>query len=452
MNIPEKFEELLKEASDRFRQMERVRIVSHYDADGISSAAIALAASLREGKKVHHTIVKQIRPDVVEMLNQGSYENIIFTDLGSGHLSSVNKVDAENIIVLDHHNISGDLERGVHVNPHVAGLEEDTISGAGVTYLFSREVNDKNKDLSALAVVGAIGDIQEENWKMNGLNKGIMKEAVEAGHLEKGEGLRLFGRLSRPVHKALQYTSRPHIPGVSESESGAVQFLSGLDIDLKNGDGSWKKLVDLGEEEKKRLASAIIKKRARNGVEEPGEVFGNTYTLHCFNGRFKDARELSTAMNACGRMEKGEMGVLACIGDDEAMERVESIVKGYKRTLGKLIRSVRNGDVELENKDGFNLLDGRGSIPENFIGTVCSILQSDISEGVALVGISESENSKAKVSIRTPDDFDINVGETLEEISNEIDIDGGGHESAGGGYVGVEEVEDFLNLLSKRLS
>ncbi|MFP4117064.1 MAG: DHH family phosphoesterase [Candidatus Aenigmatarchaeota archaeon] len=451
MEIPEELEQLVEDAVKKFREMDKIRIVSHYDADGISSASIILCAALREGKDVHLSIVNQIRPELVEKLKEEGEENLVFTDLGSGHLSSVNEIQADEIIVLDHHHLSGELEGGVHVNPHLVGMEEDTVSGAGMTYLFARELDKKNKDLSGLAVVGAIGDIQEENWRMRGINEEIVEEAEKVGTLSKGEGLRLFGRLSRPIHKCLQYTTRPYIPGVSENESGAVQFLSSLDIDLKKEDGSWKKLVDLEKEEKKELASAIIKKRVRNGVDGAEEIFGNTYTLSCFDGRLEDARELSTSLNACGRMSQAAVGILTCLGDEEAAEELEKVVKGYKRTLGKLISTVRNNEGMLEEREGFNLLDGMGKIPENFIGTVCSILQSDISEGEILVGIAESENSRVKLSVRVPDDHEANVGEAIEEISEDMDIEGGGHEKAGGAYVHRDEKEEFLGKLTEAL-
>ncbi|MFP4116036.1 MAG: DHHA1 domain-containing protein [Candidatus Aenigmatarchaeota archaeon] len=450
MKIPGELEELLEESREKFQEMEKVRIVSHYDADGISSAAIALAAALREGKKVHHTVVKQLRPETMERFEHE--ENLLFTDLGSGHLSLINELDSENMIVLDHHHLSGELENGVHVNPHLAGMEEDTVSGAGVTYLFARTLDEDNVDLSSLAVVGAIGDIQEENWRMKGLNEKIMEEAVEVGVLEKGEGLRLFGRLSRPVHKALEYTTNPYIPEVSESESGAVQFLSSLDIDLKNGDGSWKKLVDLSEDEKKELASAIVKKRARNGVDDAGEIFGSTYTLPRFDGRFRDARELSTALNACGRMERADVGILACLGSARAKEKLEQVVQGYRKTLGKLISMVRGNEDMLEERSGFNLLDGTEEIPENFVGTICSILQSDLSPDKMLVGLAESENERLKVSIRAPDDSEIKVNEVIEGVSEEMDIEGGGHEKAGGAYIHMEHRGEFLEALERELS
>ena len=451
MQISEELEELLKKAVEKFREMDEVRIVSHYDADGISAAAIVLAASLREGKKVHLSIVKQIRPELIDKLNSEGYENLLFADLGSGHLSSVNELDMENIIILDHHNVSGEMQNGAQVNPHLVGMGEDDVSGAGVAYLFARELSEDNKDLSSLAVVGAIGDIQEENWRMGGINEKILEEAEDVGGLQKGEGLRLFGRLSRPVHKALEYTTKPYIPGVSESESGAVQFLSSLDIDLKKEDGSWKKLSDFDREEKKELASAIIKKRVKNGIEGAEEIFGNVYTLSRFDGKFKDARELSTALNACGRMSEGSVGILTCLDDEKAFKEMEDIVRGYKRTLGKLINTVRGNEDMMDRRSTFNILDGKGDIPENFIGTVCSVLQSDISEGEILLGIAESENNRVKISIRVPDDMEVKVGEIITEISEEMEIEGGGHDKAGGAYVKEEEENEFLNIFEERV-
>ncbi len=37
------------------------------------------------------------------------------------------------------------------------------ISAAGVTYLVARELDDENKDLSTLGIVGALGDMQDKN-------------------------------------------------------------------------------------------------------------------------------------------------------------------------------------------------------------------------------------------------------------------------------------------------
>lgn len=450
MQVPDELDNLLSSPVEEFGDMERVRIVSHYDADGISAASIILACSLRAGKKPHLSIVEQIRPRVVEKLNEENPKNVIFTDLGSGHLSLVNKINSERTIVLDHHHIEGELEESLHVNPHLAGLEENSVSGAGITYLFARKLSEENRDLSPLAVVGAIGDIQEENWEMGGLNKELLEEAKDLGLLEIRKGLRLFGRLSRPIHKSLQYATRPYIPGISENESGSIQFLSELDIDPKREDGSWKKLSDLEREEKKRLASAIIKERINEGMEEAGEVFGNVYTLKNFQGRFKDARELSTALNACGRMSQSTVGVMACLGSSSARKKLDQIVEGYKKTLGKLVEKARKSQIIDKGKD-MVVLDGIGKIPENFIGTVCSIVQPTVSEDKILVGLAESENDEIKVSLRAPRKSEINVGDLLGNISESMGGEGGGHDKAGGAYVEKAKKDKFIEKLEESI-
>lgn len=452
MSKLDEINELIEPAVEKFKELDKFRVVSHYDADGISAAAIILATILRSGKKAQLSIVKQIRPDILEKLKHEGAENIIFTDLGSGYISKINELDCENLFVLDHHQICGELEKGFHINPHLVGAEENSISGSGVTYLFSKEASKDNRDLSVLAVIGAIGDMQEENWVMKDMNEKILKEAVEMGLMEKRKGLRLFGRLSRPVHRALQYTTRPYLPRISENESGSVQFLSEIDIDLKHGDGSWKKLSDLEPEDRKKLATALIKRRINHGMDEAEEIFGDVYNLKSFDGKFRDARELSTALNACGRMSQGTIGVLACIGDPEAKDEMSKVVKGYKRTLGKLVRKVRSNEDMVKKRDGLKIIEGRGEIPESFIGTVCSILQSTISKGEALLGISESEDEEVKISARLPDSCEVNLGEILGDISEELDGEGGGHEKAGGAYIKGERVEDFLEMLEERLS
>lgn len=447
----QKLQKILDGPVEKFKKIDKFRIVSHYDADGISSAAIMLASSLRQGKNVQLSVVKQVRPDLIEKLNETNEENFVFTDLGSGHLEEMNRLEAENLIVLDHHRISGELEGGDLVNPHLVGFGEDSLSGAGVTYLFARELSGDNRDLAHLAVVGAIGDIQEENWRMGGLNEKILEEAVESGLLKKEEGLRLFGRLSRPLHKALEYTTSPLIPGVSENESGAVQFLSELDIDPKTEDGEWMRLKDLEQDDRKKLASTIIQKRITEGIKNPEEVFGDVYTLRSFDGDFRDARELSTALNASGRMSKPEVGILACLDDPVAKENLGDVVEGYKKLIGKYMSKARENDI-VHHRENLVLVDGVGEIHENFIGTVISILQSSVSGDKPILGLASSEKDELKVSMRAPDDSEINVDELLQGAVERVGGEAGGHEKAGGGYIKEDTRESFIEAVEERLN
>ena len=92
----------------------------------------------------------------------------------------------------------------------MAGL----VSAAGVCYFVARELSGQNKDLSALAVVGALGDMQDKNEKRAfvGLNDLLVEDGVSSGSLKVDSDLVLYGRETRPIHRALAYTTAPYLP------------------------------------------------------------------------------------------------------------------------------------------------------------------------------------------------------------------------------------------------
>ena len=73
-------------------------------------------------------------------------------------------------------------------------------------------------------------------------------------YVEKDIGLNIFGRISRPLHKALEISLR-NIPSIT-GESGAIQFLAEVGIQSQL-DGNWRTLDDLSNEETKKLTIKI---------------------------------------------------------------------------------------------------------------------------------------------------------------------------------------------------
>jgi len=76
-----------------------IRVVTHIDADGISSGAIASLALERAGIPHEVEFIKQLDGEKVKEL-QAVPKVIWFTDLGSAKLDSF---DPERTIVTDHH-------------------------------------------------------------------------------------------------------------------------------------------------------------------------------------------------------------------------------------------------------------------------------------------------------------------------------------------------------------
>ena len=445
----------LDKAVEEIGKAESVRLVSHLDADGISAAAIALSSLTRAGKHVHLSIRRQLTPEVVEKLKEEETDIFLFTDLGSGYIELLEDLQKETgsmIIVCDHHIPSKENPPEIiHINPVLENRSEDEISGAGVAYLLAEKLDPRNKDLIFLAIVGAIGDIQDENWKMKGLNKEIVEKAVKAGYIKKEKGIRLFGRMNRPVHKALEYSTNPFIPGVSGDESAAIQFLSSLGIELKNEEG-WKTLNDLSEEETKKLASAIICERIREKETSPAEIFGEIYSID-INGDSLDAREMATSLNACGRMEQSSTGILSILGA-RSFEDVNCIVSGYRRMITKYIKWIKKNNPQ-ETDHAFYINAG-DQIHENFIGTITTICEkSSILDGNKVIfGLANTEDGKVKVSARSPDEVvekGLSLKEMMDTLTKKYDSQGGGHAAAAGAFIPRGKEKEFISACEKYL-
>ncbi|HLD97314.1 MAG TPA: DHH family phosphoesterase, partial [Candidatus Nanoarchaeia archaeon] len=336
------FESLVAEAAEKFSQInksETIRIVSHLDADGLSSAAIIVKTLLRENRKYCLSILHQLTEEAAMQLSAESYNHYLFTDLGTGQFSILRKQFAHSgkkIFILDHHHIQDEFEAEniVHVNPHLAGIESSReISGAGVSYLFSKALNNLNTDLAHLALIGAIGDMQEERG-FSEINSNILADAKKAGTLKVITGLRLFGVQTKPLHRVLNQSSEFLIPGITGSESAAIQFLLQLGINPKGtGTTEWRKLTDLTDEELVKLATAVVLQRI--GQESPEAIIGPVYILkqETEGSPLRDAREFATLLNACGRLGKASAGIGACLGDAKCKEEALRQLDEYKQQI-----------------------------------------------------------------------------------------------------------------------
>lgn len=460
----EELQQMIKESRKAKEWIENVsdqiRVLSHYDADGITSAAIMIKTLLRWGKDFHLTFVKQLSEKVLESLADEKRSLVIFLDMGSGQLESIKKNLNSKVIICDHHQPQGEPnENVIHINSLMIGIE-DNISGSGVTYILSRTIDPKNIDLSQLAIIGAIGDSQIDaigpEWGVSGLNREILKDAESQKKIKVSKGLRLWGRYTRPLHKALSYSMDPYIPGITGSESASIQFLQELGIPVKENE-KWRTIADLSLEEQKKLATGIIKERIRGEHENPEYIFGDVYDLLDKEGEFRDANEFATMLNACGKMDKANLGVSICLNGKEAFEKVKRILENYRKEIGKgvgWIRSnMKNPDV-VQRKNGIYVLT-ESKISEHMISNVISIVNhSGWFSEKPLFGIADSEEG-IKISARASDSLvekGIKLNEIMGEISEKLGGEGGGHQGAAAAIIPKEKQNEFINMTEQILT
>jgi len=354
-----------------------------------------------------------------------------------------------------------------HINSVDFGRTED-ISGSGLAYLLARAMNPGNKDLSQLGIIGAIGDSQigsiGEKWGLTGVNKEILKDAELAKKIEVSKGLRLWGRYTRPVHKTLQYSVDPHIPGISGSESASVQFLQELGIELKDGN-RWRTLADLSEKESQSLASGIIAERIRGEHANPEWIFGDVYELLDKEGELRDANEFATILNACGKMGKAYLGIAFCLNDAGHKEAMK-ILESYRKEIGKAMGWVYKNPDSVKSTDNAVYIFGGDNISEHIISNVVSIINKSSLEtgGVSrnisdkpIFAFADTENGEVKVSARVSDSLverGIDLKDIVVKVTNEIGGEGGGHKGAAGARIAKEHEDVFIssveNILIKK--
>src|SRR4030067_3813413 len=87
--LPDEFSDSLKHAVKVVNSASFLRVVSHYDADGLAAAAIAVGALSRGQKQFHLTITKSLDKEILESLVKEGNEAILFLDMGSGQIEGV---------------------------------------------------------------------------------------------------------------------------------------------------------------------------------------------------------------------------------------------------------------------------------------------------------------------------------------------------------------------------
>lgn len=435
-----------------------IRVFGQYDADGITATSIFVKMLLREGKSFHVSIYKQLTRANQLKVAEATEGLLVFLDFGSGQLGFLNSLRDKKIIIIDHHQPQGAPESHIiQVNP-IEFKIMGSISSSGTSYLVSKAVDNSNKDLAELAVIGAIGDSQAESsgdgWGLDGVNKIILKDAVEANKISSIKGLRVWGRTTRPIYKALEYSIDPFIPGVSGSQMGAVAFLQQTGIELKREDGSWRTLSDLSVEEQKKLASGIIIQRVHADQQNPEWIFGDVYDLVDRPDGLRDAAEFATMINACGKLGKSYLGLQLCLGNKHAEEKIKSLLDDYRKTIGSALSWLEQnkGQIKKETENGIYLLAG-SRVSEHIISNVISILHKNNGIIKPLIGISKSEEG-FKVSARATNkevSNGINLKEIMEAASKEVGGEGGGHAGAAGASIPEDTIDVFIEKVDSLL-
>ncbi|MEM2093021.1 MAG: DHH family phosphoesterase [Candidatus Bathyarchaeia archaeon] len=450
---------------DSVRNDELVHVYSHLDADGIAAAGIIAKALHRLDARFRIRITQWLDEKFLEEIIAEKPHTVIFTDLGTEYVALLKKKAPDmKVIALDHHQIEGKpaevSDESIYVNPHLFGIDGSRdISGSGVVYFVARCMDPGNVDLAPIAIVGALGDLQDkyDQRMLGGLNRKIVDDAVNAGLLIVEKDLIFFGRETRPIHKALASTTSPYIPEISGAEDKSLAFLVSLGIKPKEDD-KWRALRDLSEDEKKKLCSALANHMLAKGLHyEISSLIGHVYTLTHEEPwtPTRDGREFAVLLNAAGRMGKPGLGIAICAGDrGSALEDAMSILEEYRWTINKYLGWIMEKPERLKELENIYLVYGEDFIDEKIIGAVSSILSTSLPnpEKPLIAYAKAKEGEIVKFSARTTDALasrGVNLGKIMQIAAEKCLGKGGGHDVAAGAQVPVGNVDAFIRLVNE---
>ncbi|HEC56303.1 MAG TPA: DHH family phosphoesterase [Candidatus Syntrophoarchaeum butanivorans] len=429
----ERLKDAAKRVASRIREHEFVRVISHHDADGITSAGVICHALVRSGIQFHATLLPRLDEEIFNLLAESTREGdlLLFCDMGSNQGEILRKIQRElglEIAVIDHHRYLGEISPGVsQINPHDVGIEGAfEVSASGCAYLVAEKLGD-NLDLAGLAILGAIGDKQ----RMIGVNREILDEAVRNGIVTVKEGLKLA---DGDLKEELELSIDPYF----KIEEGIGKFLDDLGIDGR--------LWDLSPEDEMRLADALISRiKMRASEDAIADIVGDRYILH--HEVIPDSIKLMQMLDACGKMRKTGLALSLCLRDPRGLDEASEVRVDFQRRVVKELEGV---DERIREREGFRYIFAEDrDITGALAGGIIRYLYPD--KPIFVINRLESITKISARGTRAIVSSGIDLSEIMRIAASKVGGVGGGHSIAAGGAIPVGSEEEFIEAIDELL-
>lgn len=410
-----------------------IHIISHLDADGISSAGQIIKYLIKNNISFQYTVLKQINEDQLKTIEESEADLFVFLDFGS-QIEIMEKFalkKRKDFLIIDHHKPERDTFL-LNINPYFVDLNGEIATTSTLTYLLINNIEDY-KELSYLALIGAIGDLQEEKGEFKGLNKLIMEEALEEKIVERKKEINLYGINILNLEEVFYRANLSFLDSY-----GTIKNL------LKNLKLENRIYTSLTDKEKDKLHKTLIS-LVNSDKKLLNEIFGyNYYLVGETNPYLSNLKTYATFLNACGRLNKIEEAIGVILNIEKYKERIPQIMQEYKQEIKKILewfeKNKDNKEKIFMTKE-YLIINAEDEIKDNLIGTLASILINQ-TEKKGIISIAKEDKENYKVSIRTKNE---EVPDLLKKLSNFGEF--GGHKKAGGGRIKQTKLTDFLNFV-----
>lgn len=412
-----------------------IRVISHYDSDGINAAGIVCNALLRKGRSFHASLVR-LDTNFFRRLKTEDNKFTIFCDMGSAQIEKIEKLGGK-VIIIDHHPPLRDTEKAVLINTHLFGINGAyNASASTVSFIFALMLDIKNWDLCAYALAGCIGDKQYPD-SPGSLNKVILDGALERGRVEKRIGLNLNGG---KIGDALTDSIDPFFRGVSGRKKEVKKLLAQINIDVNAN------MNELNDEQVRALHSILILRLLRQGVrvETAEQLVTERYWLP-ERGMFVE--ELSDITDACGRMNQAGMGLSLCLGHKESMRDARKLQDEYKKIVRKGLMHIEKEGTFSENNIQFFYTEESSTA-----GVQAGIAMQYLLDQEKPVFVLTPKNKKTSISARGTKYLvrkGLDLGIACRTAAQSIGGTGGGHTIASGATIPKGKEKVFIEKVDE---
>jgi len=436
LELPEGLKKKLDEAVSVLEEKDKFRLITHYDADGISAAAVLARSLMKDQKGFHATFADSFPENIPEGLP------LIFTDIGNSHLKRLVDLE-EEVIVLDHHDVQEkedyqEKNDKIFVNPHEFGIDgAQEVSGGTLALLLSLRFDKTNLEDAVYGLAGAAADKQAIGG-FTGLNQRLAELAVEKNELTKKEELFLDGE---NIRDALMKAADPYFPGISGNKNEIDDIIEDLNIDPES------KLETIGRDKKRRLNSLLVLSLIKE--DRPADVIESIKGTHYVSETSEiDMDRLYKLLNSCARNNKPGLGLSLCFGDRQALDEAKEIRNEYRSEMVKKLRNL-GSKVETEEYDNIQYFFDDKKTRKGELAGLGMLYFLDKAKPV--FGMAEGDQ-KIDISARATKELvkkGLDLGALCSKISKELEGVGGGHDIAAGATIDRDALESFLKRMDE---
>ena len=191
----------------------------------------------------------------------------------------------------------------------------------------------------------------------------------------------------------------------------------------------------------------------------PESIIGPVYILveEQKKSPLKDAKEFSTLLNACGRLNKASLGIGACLDDEKIKKKAVQQMFVYKKEIVKAMEwyEANKKSKNVFHGNGFIIINAEDNVPSTMIGTVASLISKshEFVEGTFIMSLARQLDGNTKVSLRIAGDAaGTDLSRVAARIAENVNGAAGGHCKAAGAIIKTDAEQQFMDEAKRVLA